>query len=214
MQSLAARIEGSIEISWQLAPRNRISQHPDDLKRPRIKWRERRCHSIETRTSTRSASRRNRWPHVGELISRPRKGCEKCAKGISGSVRSISMETSAAPLRAISFSTSASIRASAGRLAAFPPRCTRNEKETRDHGQSHHSHVGVSATHRFRSGEDLENTIERYVYLYNHPLPQSVLGGKTPFSEVKRWYEMKLELFWKQPLHRRSTCQIMKVKDR
>jgi hypothetical protein len=121
MQSLAAPIEGSIEISWQLAPRNRISQHPDDLKRPRIKWRERRCHSIETRTSTRSASRRNRWPHVGELISRPRKGCEKCAKGISGSVRSISMETSAAPLRAISFSTSASIRASAGRLAAFTP---------------------------------------------------------------------------------------------
>jgi transposase InsO family protein len=34
--------------------------------------------------------------------------------------------------------------------------------------------------HHFRSGEDLEQTLLRYVWLYNQQLTQSVLGSRTP----------------------------------
>ena len=36
----------------------------------------------------------------------------------------------------------------------------------------------ILQSHRFRSGEDLEQTILRYVRLYNGQLPQSVLKGR------------------------------------
>ncbi len=57
----------------------------------------------------------------------------------------------------------------------------------------------VLQSHRFRSGEDLEQTILRHVRLYNGQLPQSVLVGRTPIDALKDWHRRKPELFRKQP---------------
>ena len=57
----------------------------------------------------------------------------------------------------------------------------------------------VLQSHRFRSGEDLEQTLLRYVRLYNGQLPQSVLKGRTPIDALKDWHREKPELFRKQP---------------
>ncbi len=57
----------------------------------------------------------------------------------------------------------------------------------------------VLQSHHFRSGEELETTLHRYVWLYNQQLPQSALGSKTPFQTMKEWHKIKPELFWKQP---------------
>ena len=42
----------------------------------------------------------------------------------------------------------------------------------------------VLQSHHFRSGEELETTLHRYVWLYNQKLPQSALGSKT---ETGNW---------------------------
>ena len=57
----------------------------------------------------------------------------------------------------------------------------------------------VLQSHRFRSGEDLEQTILRYVRLYNGQLPQSVLKGRTPMDALRGWHRDKPELFKKRP---------------
>ena len=57
----------------------------------------------------------------------------------------------------------------------------------------------VLQSHRFRSGEDLEQAILRYVRLYNGQLPQSVLKGRTPTDALKHWHRERPELFTKQP---------------
>ncbi len=57
----------------------------------------------------------------------------------------------------------------------------------------------VLQSHHFRSGEDLERTILRYVRLYNGQLPQSVLKGQTPLDALKEWHRQKPELFKKRP---------------
>jgi len=59
----------------------------------------------------------------------------------------------------------------------------------------------VLQSHHFRSGEDLEATLHRYVLLYNQQLPQSVLGSKTPLQTMKAWHKLKPELFKKQPYY-------------
>ena len=59
----------------------------------------------------------------------------------------------------------------------------------------------VLRSHHFRSGEELETTLHRYVLLYNQQLPQSALGSKTPLQAMKDWHKMKPELFKKQPYH-------------
>ena len=46
----------------------------------------------------------------------------------------------------------------------------------------------VLKTHRFSSGEDLEQTLLRYVALCNHQLPQSALKRRTPMQAMKDWY--------------------------
>ena len=51
------------------------------------------------------------------------------------------------------------------------------------------SEVGLLRTHRFHSGEDLEQTLLRYVTLYNHQFPQSALKSKTPIQTMKDWYD-------------------------
>jgi transposase InsO family protein len=53
----------------------------------------------------------------------------------------------------------------------------------------------ILATTRFRSREDLQTTIERYVKLYNDHLPQKALGHKTPLQAMRTWREQKPELF-------------------
>lgn len=57
----------------------------------------------------------------------------------------------------------------------------------------------VLKTHRFTDGQDMRQTIERYVHLYNHQLPQSALHSRTPIQELKRWYDEKPQLFHRQP---------------
>ena len=43
----------------------------------------------------------------------------------------------------------------------------------------------VLQSHHFRSGEELETTLHRYVALYNQQLPQSALGSRTPLQAMK-----------------------------
>ena len=45
----------------------------------------------------------------------------------------------------------------------------------------------------------MRQTLERYVHLYNHQLPQSALHSKTPFESMKAWYDEKPELFHRKP---------------
>ena len=58
----------------------------------------------------------------------------------------------------------------------------------------------VLKTHHFDNTEDLEATLLRYAYLYNHQLPQSALHSQTPFETMKIWYDQKPELFNRKPV--------------
>ena len=57
----------------------------------------------------------------------------------------------------------------------------------------------VLQSHHFRSGEKLETTLHRYVWLYNQQLPQSALGSKTLLQALKEWHKLKPALFRKRP---------------
>jgi transposase InsO family protein len=59
----------------------------------------------------------------------------------------------------------------------------------------------VLQSHHFRSGEELEATLHRYVWLYNQQLPQSALGSKPPLQAMKDWHKLRPELFRKQPYY-------------
>ena len=59
----------------------------------------------------------------------------------------------------------------------------------------------VLQSHHFRSGEQLEATLLRYVWLYKQQLPQSALGCKTPLQAMKKWYTLRSELFKEQPYY-------------
>jgi transposase InsO family protein len=48
----------------------------------------------------------------------------------------------------------------------------------------------VLKSHHFRSGEELETTLHRYVWLDNHQLPQSARGRKKPLQVMKTWYKI------------------------
>ena len=65
----------------------------------------------------------------------------------------------------------------------------------------------VLKTHRLHSGGDLEQTLLRYVALYNHQLPQSALKSKTPMQAMKEWYASHPHLFHKRP-YDRPGCDI------
>lgn len=60
----------------------------------------------------------------------------------------------------------------------------------------------VLKTHRFNGREDLEQTLLRYVALYNHQLPQSALKSKTAMQAMKEWYQTHPHLFHKRPYDR------------
>jgi hypothetical protein len=53
----------------------------------------------------------------------------------------------------------------------------------------------VLQSHRFQIGEDLEQTILRYVTIYNSQLPQSALATRTPLQAMKDWHKLRSELF-------------------
>ncbi|MCC6304743.1 MAG: hypothetical protein IT545_06050 [Rhodobacteraceae bacterium] len=56
----------------------------------------------------------------------------------------------------------------------------------------------VLQSHRFHSGEDPDQTLLRYVRLYNSQLPQSALKGRTPIDALKDWQRQRPEPFWKR----------------
>ena len=60
----------------------------------------------------------------------------------------------------------------------------------------------VLKTHRFNSAQDLQQTLVRYVALYNHQLPQSALKSKTPMQAMKDWHHTHPHLFLKRPYDR------------
>ena len=45
----------------------------------------------------------------------------------------------------------------------------------------------VLRTHHFNNAEDLEKTLHRFVWLYNHHLPQKALGHVAPVQALKSW---------------------------
>ncbi len=53
----------------------------------------------------------------------------------------------------------------------------------------------VLATHRFRSGEQWAETLQRYVNVYNHHLPQRALGHVCPVAALEQWRVKQPELF-------------------
>jgi transposase InsO family protein len=59
----------------------------------------------------------------------------------------------------------------------------------------------VLQSHHFRSGEELETTLQRYAWLYNQNLPQSALRSKTPLQAMKDWHKIKPMLVRKQPCY-------------
>ncbi|WP_146348517.1 integrase core domain-containing protein [Phaeobacter marinintestinus] len=59
----------------------------------------------------------------------------------------------------------------------------------------------VLQSHHFRSGEELEDTLHRNVWLYNQQLPQSALGSKSPLQAMKEWHKLKPKLFKQQPYY-------------
>ena len=60
----------------------------------------------------------------------------------------------------------------------------------------------VLNTNRFVSGEDLEQTIMRYVTLYNTQFPQSALGSRTPIQAMRNWHRSNPNLFVRKPGNR------------
>lgn len=57
----------------------------------------------------------------------------------------------------------------------------------------------VLATTHFRSREDLQTTIARYVKLYNEHLPQRALKHQTPLQALHSWRTERPELFVRKP---------------
>ena len=56
----------------------------------------------------------------------------------------------------------------------------------------------VLATRRYTSGEDLEQTLKRYTWLYNHHIPQKALHHQSPIEVMKEWQTKRPELFTKR----------------
>ena len=60
----------------------------------------------------------------------------------------------------------------------------------------------VLKTNRFDNALDLEQTLMRYVHLYNTQLPQSALRSRTPMQAMKDWQKSHPHLFVKTPRNR------------
>lgn len=55
----------------------------------------------------------------------------------------------------------------------------------------------VLHSHHFSSADDLEATLHRFVWLYNHQLPQKALNHEAPVQALKRWQISHPHLFSK-----------------
>jgi hypothetical protein len=75
--------------------------------------------------------------------------------------------------------------------------CTAGQRVERFNGRIEE----VLQSHHFRSGEKLETTLLRYVWLYNQQLPQPALGSKPPLQAMEDWHKLKPELFKKKPCY-------------
>ena len=53
----------------------------------------------------------------------------------------------------------------------------------------------VLRTHHFESSASLEALLEKYVWMYNHHLPQRALGHVSPINAMQQWHEKKPALF-------------------
>ena len=53
----------------------------------------------------------------------------------------------------------------------------------------------VLATNRFRSGERLADTLQRYVKVYHNHLPQRVLSHFCPLEALQQGYQKQPDLF-------------------
>jgi hypothetical protein len=53
----------------------------------------------------------------------------------------------------------------------------------------------VLATTRFDAAQNLEDTLSRYVRLYNHQIPQKALGHRSPVQALQDWQERCPKLF-------------------
>ncbi len=60
----------------------------------------------------------------------------------------------------------------------------------------------ILKSHRFQSREELRATLHRYVTLYNHQLPQSALGSKTPVQAMTEWFKTQPRLFHRKAYDR------------
>ncbi len=59
----------------------------------------------------------------------------------------------------------------------------------------------VLATRRYVSGEDVEETLKRYHWLYNHHIPQKALKHQAPIAAMKDWQKRRPELFTKRVIN-------------
>ncbi|HHW76161.1 MAG TPA: IS481 family transposase [Xanthomonadaceae bacterium] len=59
----------------------------------------------------------------------------------------------------------------------------------------------VLKTTTFASARQLETTLQRYLHLYNHYIPQKNLGHVAPITKLKDYYRTKPALFQKRPIN-------------
>jgi len=59
----------------------------------------------------------------------------------------------------------------------------------------------IGRTH-FRSSDDLQQTLQRYLLLYNQHIPQKALSHRTPLEAMRQWQKDRPELFSK-PVRKR-----------
>ncbi len=64
--------------------------------------------------------------------------------------------------------------------------------------------MAASAMHwrlGYESGEDLEQTLKRYCWLYNHHIPRKALPHQSPIAAMKEWQIKRSELFIKRVIN-------------
>jgi len=59
----------------------------------------------------------------------------------------------------------------------------------------------VLAIRRYHSSDDLEQTLKRYAWLYNHHIPQKALRHQSPIAAMKEWQAQRPELFIKRTIN-------------
>ncbi|MBV7297708.1 IS481 family transposase [Enterovibrio paralichthyis] len=63
----------------------------------------------------------------------------------------------------------------------------------------------ILKTMRFDCRDDLEATLMRYQYVYNHHIPQKALGHTAPIERLKKYYQASPELFRVKPINHRGS---------